>query len=124
MHETPQKIILCLKIFSNFANMKVGLADYTASKFVSPYGLRNYLTSSSLALYSYCCHHHQGSLRSQDMYQEVVPLCRRSEVLIREVFTNPDQVMGKFVLNIFQGQLQVSMRICHVGLGNTANKEL
>ena len=42
------------------------------------------------------------------MYQEVVPMCRRSEVLIREVFTNPDQVMGKFVLNIFQGQLQVS----------------
>ncbi|XP_045120957.1 exocyst complex component 5-like isoform X1 [Portunus trituberculatus] len=47
-----------------------------------------------------------GSLRSQDMYHEVVPLCRRSEVLIKEVFTNPDQVMGKFVLNIFQGQLQ------------------
>lgn len=47
------------------------------------------------------------------MYQEVVPLCRRSEVLIREVFTNPDQVMGKFVLNIFQGQLQVRLLKCY-----------
>lgn len=40
------------------------------------------------------------------MFLEVVPLCHRSETLINEVFTNPDQVMGKFVLNIFQGQLQ------------------
>ncbi|XP_064108034.1 exocyst complex component 5-like [Macrobrachium nipponense] len=47
-----------------------------------------------------------GALRSRDLYGEVVPLCSRSEVVIQEVFTNPDQVMGKFVLNIFQGQLQ------------------
>ncbi|XP_069989256.1 exocyst complex component 5 [Penaeus vannamei] len=47
-----------------------------------------------------------GALRSRDLFLEVVPLCHRSETLINEVFTNPDQVMGKFVLNIFQGQLQ------------------
>ncbi|KAK7066299.1 Exocyst complex component 5 [Halocaridina rubra] len=47
-----------------------------------------------------------GALRSRDLYMEVVPLCMRSDVVIKEVFTNPEQVMGKFVLNIFQGQLQ------------------
>ncbi|CAL4063422.1 unnamed protein product [Meganyctiphanes norvegica] len=47
-----------------------------------------------------------GSLRSRDLFMEVVPLCIRSESLVKEVFTNSDQVMGKFVLNIFQGQLQ------------------
>ncbi|XP_076028740.1 exocyst complex component Sec10 [Oratosquilla oratoria] len=47
-----------------------------------------------------------GTLRSRDLFVEVLPLCTRSEELIRQVFTNPDQVMAKFVLNIFQGQLQ------------------
>lgn len=27
---------------------------------------------------------------------------------MKEVFHNPDQVMGKFILNIFLGKLQVS----------------
>ncbi|KAK3868397.1 hypothetical protein Pcinc_026201 [Petrolisthes cinctipes] len=52
-----------------------------------------------------------GALRSRDLYGEVVPLCTRSQELITQVFTNPDQVMGKFVLNIFQGQLQEYIQV-------------
>ncbi|KAB7504760.1 Exocyst complex component 5 [Armadillidium nasatum] len=47
-----------------------------------------------------------GSLRSRDIFGEVVPLCLKSDTLIREVFTNPEQVMAKFVIKIFQEQLK------------------
>ena len=43
----------------------------------------------------------------RDVFAEVVPLCRRAQDLIQEVFTAPDQVMTKFVINIYQGQLKV-----------------
>lgn len=51
----------------------------------------------------------QGSLRSRDIFGEVVPLCLKSDTLIREVFTNPEQVMAKFVIKIFQEQLKVCL---------------
>ncbi|UYV67244.1 EXOC5 [Cordylochernes scorpioides] len=47
-----------------------------------------------------------GAFIKPDIYSDIVPLCQRSNVIIQEVFTNPEQVMAKFVLNIFQGKLQ------------------
>ena len=48
----------------------------------------------------------QGVMRN--VFAEVVPLCRRAQDLIQEVFTAPEQVMTKFVINIYQGQLKVT----------------
>jgi len=44
---------------------------------------------------------------SGDIFVDVVPLCERNSREIKEVFNNPEQVMGKFILNIFYGKLQV-----------------
>ncbi|KAK7502742.1 hypothetical protein BaRGS_00005992 [Batillaria attramentaria] len=40
------------------------------------------------------------------LFEEVVPLCERTWMLITEVFVNPDAVMGKFVQHIFQHKIQ------------------
>lgn len=44
---------------------------------------------------------------SSDPFAEVLPLCRKSNELIQQVFTNPDLVMSKLVQNIFLTKLQV-----------------
>lgn len=43
---------------------------------------------------------------SKSIFNEIVPLCLKSQVIVNEVFINPEQVMSKFVLNIFYGKLQ------------------
>eukprot|EP00095_Tigriopus_kingsejongensis_P004470 maker-scaffold168_size293125-snap-gene-1.75 protein:Tk04470 transcript:maker-scaffold168_size293125-snap-gene-1.75-mRNA-1 annotation:"exocyst complex component 5" len=43
--------------------------------------------------------------RGQDIFRDIVPLCQSSWDLIRQVFPNPEQVMSKFVLNIFHHKL-------------------
>jgi len=48
-------------------------------------------------------------LVEKDVFRNVVPLCRRNKTLISEVFSNPDQVMAKFVLNIYHERLNVSI---------------
>ncbi|WAR03182.1 EXOC5-like protein [Mya arenaria] len=48
----------------------------------------------------------KGSFISPDPFSEVFPLCKRSNELIQEVFTNPDMVMGKLVQNIYITKLQ------------------
>lgn len=50
---------------------------------------------------------------SSDPFSEVLPLCKRSNELIQEVFTNPDVVMGKLVQNIYITKLQVNKHIKH-----------
>ena len=42
-----------------------------------------------------------------DPFEEVLPLCKKTNVLIQEVFNNPDIVMGKLVQNIYTSKLQV-----------------
>lgn len=43
---------------------------------------------------------------TKSVFNEIVPLCLKSQVIVNEVFINPEQVMAKFVLNIFYGKLQ------------------
>lgn len=45
-------------------------------------------------------------LSSKSIFNEIVPLCLKSQMIVNEVFINPEQVMSKFVLNIFYGKLQ------------------
>jgi len=47
-----------------------------------------------------------GAFTSGDIFSDVVPLCERNSSIMKEVFHNPDQIMGKFILNIFYGKLQ------------------
>ncbi|KAI5706748.1 hypothetical protein M8J75_010973 [Diaphorina citri] len=47
-----------------------------------------------------------STFNGKDPFREVLPLCERSFKTIHAVFNNPDQVMAKFVLNIFHLKLQ------------------
>lgn len=40
------------------------------------------------------------------IFNDIVPLCEKSQLIISEVFADPDRVMAKFVLNIYRGKLQ------------------
>jgi len=40
------------------------------------------------------------------IFNDIVPLCEKTQVTVQEVFTDPEKVMFKFVLNIYQGKLQ------------------
>lgn len=42
----------------------------------------------------------------KDIFADVIPLCEKNAHIIQEVFTNPEQVMSKFILNIYYGKLQ------------------
>ncbi|KAG1662389.1 Exocyst complex component 5 [Nymphon striatum] len=48
----------------------------------------------------------KGTFLGLNVFADVVPLCKKSAALVNSVFTNPDQVMSKFVLNIYHGILQ------------------
>ena len=47
-----------------------------------------------------------GSFGGKDVFQDVIPMCAKYNKLMRQVFTNPEQVMAKFVLNIYHLRLQ------------------
>jgi len=47
-----------------------------------------------------------GAFTGKDIFTMVIPLCEKNFAVMKEVFSNPEQVMAKFVLNIFE-QLQV-----------------
>ncbi|XP_063705149.1 exocyst complex component 5 [Culicoides brevitarsis] len=38
----------------------------------------------------------------KDIFDSVLPLCQRNYAIIEQVFSNPNQVMSKFILNIYQ----------------------
>lgn len=47
-----------------------------------------------------------SSFGGKDVFQEVLPMCMKNYKLIQQVFSNPEQVMAKFVLNIYHLRLQ------------------
>lgn len=51
-------------------------------------------------------HSQMGAFNSKDIFQDVIPSCHKNFSLMSEVFTNPDQVMAKYVLNIYHLKLQ------------------
>ncbi|XP_012254830.1 exocyst complex component 5 [Athalia rosae] len=51
-------------------------------------------------------HSQMGSFGGKDVFQDVIPMCTKNFKLMQQVFTNPNQVMAKFVLNIYHLRLQ------------------
>lgn len=49
----------------------------------------------------------QSTLVGKNVFRDVIPLCRKNYEIMKEVFLNPEQVMAKFILNIYHGKLQV-----------------
>ncbi|KAG6449971.1 exocyst complex component 5 [Manduca sexta] len=47
-----------------------------------------------------------NTLLGKDIFHAVLPLCKKNYTIISNVFPNPEQVMSKFVLNIFHLKLQ------------------
>lgn len=47
-----------------------------------------------------------GIFLGLSIFSDIVPICEKSQSMIRDVFSNPDQVMSKFVLNIYHGKIQ------------------
>ncbi|KAG5326071.1 EXOC5 protein, partial [Acromyrmex heyeri] len=47
-----------------------------------------------------------GSFGGKDVFQDVIPMCTKYHKLMQQVFSNPEQVMAKFVLNIYHLRLQ------------------
>ncbi|CAH2233711.1 jg20335 [Pararge aegeria aegeria] len=47
-----------------------------------------------------------NTLLGKDIFSAVLPLCKKNYTVISSVFPNPDQVISKFVLNIFHLKLQ------------------
>ncbi|KAJ3665408.1 hypothetical protein Zmor_000904 [Zophobas morio] len=47
-----------------------------------------------------------GCLLSKDVFAHLVPLCQLNYEVIKKVFNNPEQVMAKFVLNIYHLKIQ------------------
>lgn len=51
----------------------------------------------------------QGAFTGKDVFRDVIPLCEKNFSVMTEVFSNADQVMAKFVLNIYHLKLQVCL---------------
>lgn len=47
-----------------------------------------------------------GSFGGKDVFQDVIPMCTKYNKLMQQVFSNPEQVMAKFVLNVYHLRLQ------------------
>jgi len=47
-----------------------------------------------------------GAFTGKDIFRDVIPLCEKNFSVMTEVFSNADQVMAKFVLNIYHLKLQ------------------
>ncbi|XP_022101262.1 exocyst complex component 5-like isoform X2 [Acanthaster planci] len=41
-----------------------------------------------------------------DVYEDLIPLCKKVNNLVHQVFSSPESVMGKFVLNLYEVKLQ------------------
>lgn len=42
----------------------------------------------------------------KDIFSFLLPMCKANYEIITKVFSNPEQVMAKFVLNIYQLKIQ------------------
>ncbi|ELU10626.1 hypothetical protein CAPTEDRAFT_182979 [Capitella teleta] len=49
----------------------------------------------------------KGAYTKPDIYLDIPSLVKHSHALATDVFTNPDAVMSKFLLNVYQSKLQV-----------------
>ncbi|KAL5238755.1 hypothetical protein ACI65C_006165 [Semiaphis heraclei] len=47
-----------------------------------------------------------NSLSGKNLFADIIPVCENNLKIIEAVFSNPDQVMAKFILNIYQLKLQ------------------
>ncbi|XP_057655037.1 exocyst complex component 5 [Diorhabda carinulata] len=54
---------------------------------------------------AYIDHSQVGCLSSKDVFVNFLTLCKYNNEIIQKVFSNPEQVMAKFVLNIYQLKL-------------------
>ena len=48
---------------------------------------------------------------SRSVFEDIPPLCAKTSIIINEVFSRPEMVMCKFVLNLYHGKLQVCRRM-------------
>uniref|UniRef100_A0A1B6HK07 Exocyst complex component 5 n=1 Tax=Homalodisca liturata TaxID=320908 RepID=A0A1B6HK07_9HEMI len=51
-------------------------------------------------------HSQSNTFGGKDVFSDVIPMCEKNFNLMSQVFNNPEQVMGKFVLNIYHFKLQ------------------
>uniref|UniRef100_A0A1B6KSQ6 Exocyst complex component 5 n=1 Tax=Graphocephala atropunctata TaxID=36148 RepID=A0A1B6KSQ6_9HEMI len=51
-------------------------------------------------------HSQSNTFGGKDVFSDVIPMCEKNFNLMKQVFNNPEQVMGKFVLNIYHFKLQ------------------
>ena len=49
---------------------------------------------------------YQGAFLRGDIFLDIPPLCEMTYSLIKEVFANPEQIMSKFVLNVYHVRLK------------------
>lgn len=45
-------------------------------------------------------------LDHRESFSEILPLCEKIQAIVRDVFKNPEEVMSKFLLNIYTGKLK------------------
>ena len=59
--------------------------------------------------------------RSKDVFKDIVPVCQTSWKTINVVFPNPQQVMSKFLLNIYYNKLKTHIEGVLADKNNTEN---
>ncbi|KAK0399380.1 hypothetical protein QR680_003016 [Steinernema hermaphroditum] len=60
----------------------------------------------SACLDAFVEHMQYGAFRSTDVFCDVLALCEKTYPMLEEIFPNPQQVMAKLILNLFQGKLK------------------
>jgi len=58
----------------------------------------------------FLCFTFQQIFLSHDVFRDAIPICERNHEVVKHVFTNPQQVMAKFVLNFYTFKLQTFIR--------------
>lgn len=66
------------------------------------------LQGYSQCLDAFVEHMQINAFRGDNIFDDILSLCQKTESMLKEIFPNPDQVMSKLVLNLFHGKLQVS----------------
>lgn len=57
---------------------------------------------------AYIEHIQLNAFRSNNVFDDMVALCGKTQAVIVKIFPNAQQVMSKLVLNLFHTKLQVS----------------
>ena len=48
----------------------------------------------------------KGAFLRGDIFLDIPPLCEMSYALIKDISSNPDPIMTKLVMNVYQGKLR------------------